>query len=133
VFLKAYEEVNLPRCHVVTSVSFRSPHNSWPVDWLHCCADGRQHLTALFAGDDGRLVHAMWSTETFFSGVAYNGLLAEIMLTELVQRLESGADAAEAVSILGRFDAARTGSLAPLKALISSFLIAPGGSRDAEA
>ena len=130
VFLKAYSHVDIAKCHVAFAEEIGSPHGIWPVDWLHCCVDGRQHLTALFERESGRLVHALWCKDTFLSGVAHNGLLAELMLTRVVQRLEGGGSPQESLAELRRFDRVRTGKLSPLQALIGSFMSNSGGHDD---
>jgi sugar-specific transcriptional regulator TrmB len=130
VYVKAYSRIDIAKCHVAFSEEIGSPHGRWAVDWLHCCVDGRQHLTALFERESGRLVHSLWCKDTFLSGVAHNGLLAELMLTQVVQRLEGGGSPQESLAELHRFDRVRTGKLSPVQDLIDSFMSHSGGHDD---
>jgi len=130
VLVKVYSQVELESCHVVYSEEIGSPRGLWPMEWLHLCADGRQHLTALLEARTGRLVHALWCKDTFLSAVAYNGLLAELVVTTMLQRLEHGGSTEDLRAVLDEYDSVRTRSLPSLQAFLWSFLDQPGGEND---
>jgi sugar-specific transcriptional regulator TrmB len=131
VIVKAYCDTDLSGCRVVCSEEMGSPRGLWPVEWLHLCVDGRQQLTALFETRTGQLVHGLWCKDTFLSAVAYNGLLAELVTTGIMQQLEQGGSTEELRSVLHDYESVRTRSLPSLQKLISSFVNHPGGHEDA--
>jgi hypothetical protein len=130
VIVKAYCRADLSGCRVVCSEEMGSPRGLWPVEWLHLCVDGRQQLTALFEPRTGQLVHGLWCKDTFLSAVAYNGLLAELVTTSIMQKLEHGGSTDELRTVLRDYESVRTRGLPSLQALISSYLDHPGGHDD---
>jgi sugar-specific transcriptional regulator TrmB len=131
VSVKAYSRTDLSGCRVVCSEEMGSPRGLWPVEWLHLCVDGRQQLTALFESRTRQLVHGLWCKDTFLSAVAYNGLLAELVTTSIMQKIEGGGSAEEIRSVLRDYESVRTRSLPALQTLISSFVDHLGGQDNA--
>jgi len=88
VVLKAYSHVTLPGVDLVCS-DLGPEIPSWPGELLFVVADGDEYMLAFVNDASGTVHEAVWSQNLYLAIIAYNSLLAELLLTRLLGVIES--------------------------------------------
>ena len=121
VIARVYTPIEIPGCEIIYSESVGSPLDVWPVEWVHLIVDGKEHISALLDKENKQVFQAIWCKSVFLSIVAYNGLLSEFFLTEIVEMLNRKDSREIILDRLKSFDPLRPRNIPAIQNFINTF------------
>lgn len=82
--LKLYTDSHSPCKKTTVAYNGNQIIEEWIGHWLIICKDSEETLIASFSKQEGKLMHAVWSTDPFICFIIYNGLVNEFMLIDIL-------------------------------------------------
>lgn len=109
------------RLLIIYSEFMDSPLDVWPVEWIHLIVDGKEHISALFDKENKQVLQSVWCKSVFLSIIAYNGLLSEFFLTEIMEMLFRGVSREIILDRLKSFEPLRPRNIPTIQNFINTF------------
>jgi sugar-specific transcriptional regulator TrmB len=121
VFAKVYSSVQVRGADLVLS-DLGTEIGSWPGELLFVVVDGSEYLLAFVNDAAGRVLEAVWSQNLYLSLIAYNSLLAELLITKLIEFMGDDPAYAPLRNVLKRYEPIHTHNTPAFKEFVRQFM-----------
>jgi predicted transcriptional regulator len=105
VIAKVYEPIEIEGVTTVCDSHGRRKPDLWQVQWLNVVGDGREHLFACLDADLRNVIQAIWTESPWVADLVHVGLRSEIVVDEILRKVEGTAVEKEILDIIESFSA----------------------------